>query len=59
MAMLVNANGTVMIAHSRSHDLPGLVGWADIVIGAVGKPDLIKTAWIREGAVVVDAGHPR
>jgi len=57
--MLVNADATVMVAHSRSHDLPGLVGWADIVIGAVGKPELIKSAWIREGAVVVDAGyHP-
>jgi len=57
-AMLVNADATVMVAHSRSHDLPGLVGRADIVIGAVGKPELLKTAWIREGAVVVDAaGH--
>jgi methylenetetrahydrofolate dehydrogenase (NADP+) / methenyltetrahydrofolate cyclohydrolase len=58
-AMLVNADATVMVAHSRSQDLPALVGWADIVIGAVGKPDLIKTSWLRPGAVVVDAGyHP-
>jgi methylenetetrahydrofolate dehydrogenase (NADP+)/methenyltetrahydrofolate cyclohydrolase len=58
-AMLVNADATVMVAHSRSQDLPSLVGWADIVVGAVGKPELIKTAWLREGAVVVDAGyHP-
>jgi len=58
-AMLINADATVMVAHSRSQDLPALVGWADIVVGAVGKPELIKTAWIREGAVVVDAGyHP-
>jgi methylenetetrahydrofolate dehydrogenase (NADP+)/methenyltetrahydrofolate cyclohydrolase len=58
-AMLVNADATVMVAHSRSHDLPALVGWADIVIGAVGKPELIQTAWLRAGAVVVDAGyHP-
>jgi methylenetetrahydrofolate dehydrogenase (NADP+)/methenyltetrahydrofolate cyclohydrolase len=58
-AMLVNADATVMVAHSRSLDLPALVGWADIVVGAVGKPELIKTAWLRDGAVVVDAGyHP-
>ncbi len=58
-AMLVNADATVMVAHSRSQDLPALVGWADIVVGAVGKPELIKTSWIRQGAVVVDAGyHP-
>ena len=58
-AMLVNADATVMVAHSRSLDLPSLVGWADIVVGAVGKPELIKTAWLRDGAVVVDAGyHP-
>lgn len=58
-AMLVNADATVMVAHSRSQDLPSLVGWADIVVGAVGKPELIKTAWLRDGSVVVDAGyHP-
>jgi methylenetetrahydrofolate dehydrogenase (NADP+)/methenyltetrahydrofolate cyclohydrolase len=58
-AMLVNADATVMVAHSRSEDLPSLVGWAEIVVGAVGKPELIKTAWLRQGTVVVDAGyHP-
>jgi methylenetetrahydrofolate dehydrogenase (NADP+) / methenyltetrahydrofolate cyclohydrolase len=58
-AMLTNADATVMVAHSRSQDLAALVGWADIVVGAVGKPELIKTSWLRPGAVVVDAGyHP-
>jgi methylenetetrahydrofolate dehydrogenase (NADP+) / methenyltetrahydrofolate cyclohydrolase len=57
--MLLNANATVTICHSRSQDLPELVGKADIVVGAVGKPEFIKGVWIREGAVVIDAGyHP-
>jgi len=57
--MLLNANATVTICHSKTQHLPDLVGQADIVIGAVGRPQFIKAAWIREGAVVVDAGyHP-
>jgi methylenetetrahydrofolate dehydrogenase (NADP+)/methenyltetrahydrofolate cyclohydrolase len=56
-AMLLNANATVIICHSRTHDLESLVKRADIVIGAVGKPEFIKAAWIKDGAVVVDAGY--
>ncbi len=57
--MLLNANATVTICHSRTANLPELVKGADIVVGAVGKPQFIKAAWIRDGAVVVDAGyHP-
>ena len=57
--MLLNANASVLICHSRTQNLAGLVGLADIVVGAVGKPEFIKGAWIKEGAVVVDAGyHP-
>jgi methylenetetrahydrofolate dehydrogenase (NADP+)/methenyltetrahydrofolate cyclohydrolase len=57
--MLLNANATVTICHSRTQGLPKLVGEADIVIGAVGKPEFIKGSWIRDGAVVVDGGyHP-
>jgi len=57
--MLLNANATVTICHSRTEGLPEIVGQADIVVGAVGKPEFIKGAWIKEGAVVVDAGyHP-
>jgi len=57
--MLLNANATVTICHSRTQNLPALVGLADIVVGAVGKPQFIKASWIKEGAVVVDAGyHP-
>ena len=57
--MLLNANATVTICHSRTQGLSGIVKQADIVVGAVGKPEFIKAAWIRDGAVVVDAGyHP-
>jgi len=57
--MLLNKNATVTICHSRTADLPALVKQADIVVGAVGKPEFIQGAWIKDGAVVVDAGyHP-
>ncbi len=57
--MLLNANATVTICHSRTLDLPKIVGLADIVVGAVGKPQFIKGSWIKDGAVVIDAGyHP-
>ncbi|MGQ9424563.1 bifunctional methylenetetrahydrofolate dehydrogenase/methenyltetrahydrofolate cyclohydrolase FolD [Gilvimarinus sp. F26214L] len=57
--MLLNANATVTICHSRTQDLPALIRQADIVVGAVGRPELIKAEWIKNGAVVVDAGfHP-
>lgn len=57
--MLLNANATVTICHSRTRNLPELVRQADIVVGAVGRPQLIKADWIKDGAVVVDAGfHP-
>ena len=57
--MLLNADATVTVCHSRTRELPAIIGEADIVVGAVGRPEFIKGAWIREGAVVVDAGyHP-
>jgi len=57
--MLLNANVTVTICHSKTQGLPEIVRSADIVVGAVGKPEFIKGAWIHDGAVVVDAGyHP-
>ena len=57
--MLLNANCTVTICHSRTEDLQAHVQRADILIGAVGVPELIKAEWIKQGAVVVDAGfHP-
>jgi methylenetetrahydrofolate dehydrogenase (NADP+)/methenyltetrahydrofolate cyclohydrolase len=57
--MLLQKHATVTICHSRTQNLAGLVRQADIVVGAVGVPELIKGDWIKDGAVVVDAGyHP-
>jgi len=57
--MLLNANATVTICHSRTADLPEQIRRADIVVGAVGRPEFIRGEWIKDGAVVVDAGyHP-
>jgi methylenetetrahydrofolate dehydrogenase (NADP+)/methenyltetrahydrofolate cyclohydrolase len=57
--MLLQANATVTICHSKTRNLPELIKQADIIVGAVGKPEFIKGAWIKDGAVVVDAGyHP-
>ncbi|WP_373082873.1 bifunctional methylenetetrahydrofolate dehydrogenase/methenyltetrahydrofolate cyclohydrolase FolD [Zhongshania sp.] len=57
--MLLEANATVTICHSRTQNLPEIIKQADILVGAVGKPEFIKADWIKDGAVVVDAGyHP-
>lgn len=57
--MLLNANATVTICHSRTQGLENHIKQADIVVGAVGRPEFIRADWIKEGAVVVDAGyHP-
>jgi len=57
--MLLNAHATVTICHSRTQNLPALVQEAEIVVGAVGRPEFIKGTWIADGAVVIDAGyHP-
>ena len=56
-AMLLNADCTVTICHSRTQGLQALVGQADIVVAAVGRPAFIPGEWIKDGAVVVDAGY--
>lgn len=57
--MLLNANATVTICHSKTENLPNLIKQADIIVGAVGRPEFISASWIKDGAVVVDAGyHP-
>jgi methylenetetrahydrofolate dehydrogenase (NADP+)/methenyltetrahydrofolate cyclohydrolase len=57
--MLLNANATVTICHSRTENLDAHIRQADIIVGAVGKPEFIKANWIKNGAVVIDAGyHP-
>lgn len=55
-ALLTKANATVTIAHSRTRDLPGLVGQADILVAGLGKPEFVKGGWVKEGAVVIDVG---
>jgi methylenetetrahydrofolate dehydrogenase (NADP+)/methenyltetrahydrofolate cyclohydrolase len=57
--MLLQANATVTMCHSRTRNLAEHVHQADLVVGAVGQPEFIKADWVRDGAVVVDAGfHP-
>jgi len=55
--MLLNRNATVTICHSKTSNLPELIRQADIVVGAVGKPEFIKADWIKDGAVIIDAGY--
>lgn len=55
--MLLNRNATITVCHSRTRDLDRAVGLGDIVVAAVGKPKFIQGAWLKEGAVVLDAGY--
>lgn len=57
--MLLEANATVTIAHSRTPNLPEVCRQADILVAAVGRPELIGADWIKPGAVVVDVGINR
>jgi methylenetetrahydrofolate dehydrogenase (NADP+)/methenyltetrahydrofolate cyclohydrolase len=57
--LLLAKNATVTIAHSRTRDLPGVVGRADVLIAAVGKPEMIRGDWIKPGAIVIDVGINR
>jgi methylenetetrahydrofolate dehydrogenase (NADP+) / methenyltetrahydrofolate cyclohydrolase len=54
-----NSNATVTIAHSRSRDLPAICRRADILIAAVGRPEMVKADWVKPGAVVIDVGINR
>jgi len=57
--MLLQANATVTICHSRTQNLADHIRQADVIVGAVGRPEFIRADWIKDGAVVVDAGyHP-
>ena len=57
--MMLQANATVTICHSKTQHLADLIKQADVIVGAVGRPEFIRAAWIKDGAVVVDAGyHP-
>ena len=57
--LLTHANATVTVAHSRTRDLAEEVARAEILVAAVGRPEMIKGAWIRPGAVVIDVGINR
>jgi methylenetetrahydrofolate dehydrogenase (NADP+)/methenyltetrahydrofolate cyclohydrolase len=57
--LLLGANCTVTIAHSRTRDLPGAVRRSDIVVAAVGRPELIRGDWLKPGATVIDVGQER
>jgi methylenetetrahydrofolate dehydrogenase (NADP+)/methenyltetrahydrofolate cyclohydrolase len=58
-SLLLQANATVTICHSRTNDLPGVVRNADIVVAAVGRANMIRGDWIKPGAVVIDVGINR
>jgi methylenetetrahydrofolate dehydrogenase (NADP+)/methenyltetrahydrofolate cyclohydrolase len=57
--LLLAANATVTMAHSRSRDLPALARRADILVAAIGKPGFVKADWVKPGAVVIDVGINR
>ncbi|QTN31275.1 bifunctional methylenetetrahydrofolate dehydrogenase/methenyltetrahydrofolate cyclohydrolase FolD [Akkermansiaceae bacterium] len=62
MALLLvgkSSNATVTVAHSRSRDLAAICRRADILIAAVGRPDMVKADWVKPGAVVIDVGINR
>jgi methylenetetrahydrofolate dehydrogenase (NADP+)/methenyltetrahydrofolate cyclohydrolase len=57
--LLLAANCTVTIAHSRTRDLPAVVRRADLVVAAVGRPEMVRGSWVRPGAIVIDVGIQR
>ncbi|TGJ98543.1 bifunctional methylenetetrahydrofolate dehydrogenase/methenyltetrahydrofolate cyclohydrolase FolD [Leptospira langatensis] len=58
MAMLLTEmNATVTLCHSKTKNLPEIISQADIIVGAVGKPEFVKADWIKPGAVLLDAGY--
>ncbi len=57
--LLIGDSCTVTVAHSRTRDLPGVVRRADIVVAAVGRPEMVTADWIRPGATVIDVGINR
>jgi len=58
-SLLLQANATVTVTHSRTKDLPDVVRAADIVVAAVGRPNMVTSEWIKPGAVVIDVGINR
>ena len=58
-ALLTNADATVTVCHSKTRDLAAVVARADLVVAAVGRPEMIRGEWIKPGAVVIDVGINR
>jgi methylenetetrahydrofolate dehydrogenase (NADP+) / methenyltetrahydrofolate cyclohydrolase len=58
-ALLLAANATVTMCHSRTHDLAAVCRRADVLIAAVGRPQLVQGDWVKDGAVVIDVGINR
>lgn len=58
-ALLLKESCTVTIAHSKTTDLPALLKTADIVVAAIGRPNMVKGEWLKQGAVVIDVGINR
>ncbi|HEY5656062.1 MAG TPA: bifunctional methylenetetrahydrofolate dehydrogenase/methenyltetrahydrofolate cyclohydrolase FolD [Woeseiaceae bacterium] len=58
-SLLLKANATVTVAHSRTRDLPAVARAADILVVAVGRPNMVKGDWVKPGAVVIDVGINR
>ncbi len=56
-SMLINAHATVALCHSQTRDLPHIIGHADVLIAAIGKPRFVQGEWLKPGAVVIDAGY--
>jgi len=58
-SLLLQANASVTVTHSRTKDLPKVVAGADIIVAAVGRPNMVKADWIKPGAVIIDVGINR
>jgi methylenetetrahydrofolate dehydrogenase (NADP+)/methenyltetrahydrofolate cyclohydrolase len=58
-ALLLAANATVTTCHSRTRDLPDVCRRADVLIAAVGRPEMVRGDWVKPGAVVIDVGINR
>jgi methylenetetrahydrofolate dehydrogenase (NADP+)/methenyltetrahydrofolate cyclohydrolase len=57
--LLIHRNATVTVCHSRTKDLPGVCRRADILVAAVGRPQMVKADWVKSGALVIDVGSNR
>ncbi len=57
--LLTNADATVTVCHSKTRDLPAVIGAADILVAAIGRPEMIRGTWIKPGATVIDVGTNR